>query len=191
VAAGRGGCACTGLSRRRSRVRIPSLPSLKVPAKRHPLLSDEAPAPGFRAANGQRRASRVCRVPSPKLLQTAPPVFCLCNRGSGLLLTLPPRATNDFRSDSIAAQGLGLRRADPFNNSARRCTASSVSSFLIRLIKVAESKTGPHGTSSTARVYRTGGSQAPAHAGLVDHRGAAADRVLALMAAVRGSPTGR
>jgi hypothetical protein len=36
----------TGLSRRRSRVRVPSLPSLKVPANRHYLFPDQTQQSG-------------------------------------------------------------------------------------------------------------------------------------------------
>jgi len=47
------GSAMTGLSRRRSRVRVPSLPPRKVPANRHLLLSIRAQSTRSRAAIGQ------------------------------------------------------------------------------------------------------------------------------------------
>jgi hypothetical protein len=75
------GSAMTGLSRRRSRVRVPSLPSFKVPANGHFAFSDKAQSAKLRAANGQHSSEAADEPHVTKYLQIAGSCWQLCNRG--------------------------------------------------------------------------------------------------------------
>jgi hypothetical protein len=95
---GQPGTAMTGLSRRRSRVRVPSLPSLEVPANRalRCLLRRQQSNPGSkRAALHERRTStRMPKTPAKLPL-------CVCgsyNDSVGSQSVARPQATNDLRS---------------------------------------------------------------------------------------------